>query len=202
MSETLYSLTDKALELAQYIEDNADQNLEELLKDTIESIELSIDEKLEAILKIRQNKLAAAKAIKEEMERMKKRMDSLNGEAARLEAYLDFEVRRLGHTYKDKKMKKRVVGNWELSIKKKVPTLEIVDSNKIPMNFFVMQPAPAPAVDRKALLDHLKEKAIEHLEATKDPDRKTKVKMDEVDVFDLEDMGIRLVNNQSTLNIK
>lgn len=196
MSESLYTLTDKLLALAAYIESaDGSEELKELLEDSEEALQLSIDEKLEGIMTIRQNKLARIGAIQDEIKRLNGIIEGEQKTVTRLEKYAEEELVRLGHSYKDKKKAVRAVGKFNLKFKKLPPKLEIVDAKKIPpqyMNIPTPKP-PEPKPDAKELLDLLKQKA-EFLHGKK--------WAKEIDGLELEEFGIKMVNNNQKFEIE
>jgi len=188
MSEfTLYELSNRMLELQALIE-NHEGDMTDILLDTEEMLEMSLDDKLEGIMKVRQNKLAKVDAFKQEENRLAERRKREEKEISKLEQYLEAELTRLGYNYKEKK--KREVGTFAIQFKKLPPKLEIVNPDKIPfdyMNIPVVQPTP----DKKELLDFLKKKVAE-----KGLDIKT------VDEFAFDEYGIKLVNNGQKVDFK
>lgn len=191
-NETLYSLTNNLLRLQEFIEEAENpEELAELIADSKEALELSIDEKIEGMMIIRQNKLARANALKEEAERLKKLAESEEKAAEKVEKYAASELEKLGHNYKENA--KKTVGKFNLTFKKLPPKLEIIDESKIPAQFMNIPAPPKPTPDKKELLDLLKKKA-EFLHGKK----WTK----EIDGLDLEEFGIKLVNSNSKFEVK
>jgi hypothetical protein len=192
VNETLYSLTNNLLRLQEFIEqaENAEE-LADLIADSKEALEVSFDEKLEGMMTIRQNKLARINALEEEAARLKKLAESESKAIGRIEKYAASELEKLGHNYKEKA--KKTVGKFDLQFKKLPPKLEIVDQSKIPAQYMNIPTPPPAAPDKKELLDLLKKKA-EFLHGKK----WTK----EIDGLDLEEFGIKLVNNNSKFEVK
>lgn len=190
--ETLYSLTNNLLRLQEFIEQaESPEELAELIADSKEALEISIDDKIEGMMTIRQNKLARANALKEEAARLKKLAESEEKAAERIVKYAADELSKLGHNYKENA--KKTVGKFNLQFKKLPPVVEIVDASKIPAQYMNIPPTPAATPDKKELLDLLKQKA-EFLHGKK----WTK----EIDGLDLEEFGIKLVNNNSKFEVK
>jgi hypothetical protein len=188
---TLYTLTNKVLMLQEYIEKAENpEELAELIADSKEALELSIDDKLEGMMTIRQNKLARVNALKEESARLAELAKKEQKEVERIEKYAQDQLSTLGHSHKEKS--KKIVGNFEMKFKKLPPKLEIVDAKKVPAKYMSI-PKPKPAEpDKKALLDLMKEKA-KFLHG----DKWTK----EIDELALEDFGIKLENNNQKFEI-
>lgn len=194
MSESLYSLTGKMLQLLAFVEEA--ENVEEMtesIAETKELIEMSIDEKLEGLLTIRQNKLARVNALKEESKRLLELAAKEDKEIEKIEKYAESQLSALGYSYKDKKLSTKAVGKFNLQFKKLPPKLEIIDAKKIPAQYMNIPPTPAAKPDSKELLDLLKTKA-ELLHGKK----WTK----EIDRLELEEFGIRLINDNSKFEVK
>lgn len=193
MSEALYSLTDKVKSLLNYIE--AAENPEELaesLADTKELLDMSIDDKFEGMMTIRQNKLARVDALKAEAKRLTELAKTEEKQVEKIEKYAEFEMQKLGYSHKSKE-KMRAVGKFNIGFKKLPPILEIVDASKIPAKYMNIPAPPAPTPDKKELLDLLKLKA-ETLHGKK--------WSKEIDGLALEDFGIKMVNSNQKFEIK
>ena len=192
VNETLYSLTNNLLQLLEYVESAENpEELAELIADSKEALELSIDEKLEGMMTIRQNKLARINALKEEAARLTDLAKSEEKAIEKIEKYAESELTKIGHNYKDNA--KKMVGKFNFTFKKLPPKLEIVDASKIPPQYMNIPTPPPAAPDKKELLDLLKKKA-EFLHGKK----WTK----EIDELPLEEYGIKLVNNNSKFEVK
>ncbi|QFG05719.1 host-nuclease inhibitor protein [Bacillus phage 035JT001] len=193
MEATLYNLTDKMRALLDYIQDAENpQELEELLKDSKEALDLSIDEKLEGMMMIRQNKLARANALKEEAKRLNDLAKQEEAEVDRIESYAAYELEKLGYDHKAKE-RYRSVGKFNLGFKKLPPSVEILDASKIPTQYMNIPVAPPPSPDKKEIAKLLKTKA-ETLYGSK----WTKEK----DEIVIEEFGVKLVNNKQKFEIK
>jgi Siphovirus Gp157 len=193
-TESLYSLTDKMLQLLAFVEraENPEE-LAESIAATEAELQMSIEDKLEGMMTIRQNKLARIEALKNEAKRLTDLAKIEESAVGRIEKYAEDEMTRIGYTYKDKKKSTLAAGKFNLQFKKLPPKLEILDEKKIPMNFMNI-PAPPPAApDKKALLDALKKKA-EFLHGKK--------WTGQIDELPLEEWGVKLVNNNSKFEVK
>jgi hypothetical protein len=192
MSESLYSLTDKMLKLLSFVEEAENpEELAELIADSKEALEISIENKLEGMMMIRQNKLARISALEEEAKRLKDIAAKEQKQVDKIEKYAQDEMTKLGHSYKEKSSK--AIGKFTLKFKKLPPKLEIVDASKIPTQYMNIPPAPAAKPDSKELLDLLKKKA-ELLHGKK----WTK----EIDGLELAEFGIKLINNNSKFEVE
>lgn len=191
-NETLYTLTNKVLLLQEYIEQAENpEELAELIADSKEALELSIDDKLEGMMTIRQNKLARVAAIKEESSRLLEIAKKEEKEVERIEKYAAQQLSEIGHSYKEKQ--KRQVGMFNLKFKKLPTSIEIVDAKKIPMKYMSIPKAPEAKPDKKALLDLMKEKA-KFLHGEK----WTK----EITELELAEFGIKLVNDRQKFEVE
>jgi hypothetical protein len=193
-NESLYSLTDRMVQLLNFVEQAENpEELAESIAETKELLEMSIDDKLEGIMTIRQNKLARVSALEDEAKRLTELAKKEKTQIAKMEKYAEDELTRLGYSYKDKKNSVKAVGKFNMKFKKLPPKLEIIDAKKIPSDYMNIPPTPAAQPDKKELLDLLKKKA-EFLHGKK----WTK----EIDELKLEDFGIRLVNNNQKFEIE
>ena len=138
----LYELTQQYKQL-QEIADDLDPMV---LKDTLESIEESIEDKAENTAKLIRSWEAEAKAIKEEEERLANRRKALENRASNTKAYL-FEQMKIAGLDKVKRP------TLTVSIANNPPSVEVIDPNLIPSLFMIDQD---PVIDKKALLTALK----------------------------------------------
>lgn len=193
MSETLYTLTDKLRLIQRHLEEAEDlDDLKELLQDTEEALSLSIDDKLEGMMTIRQNKLARVEALEAEAKRLKELAKSEQIQIKRLEEYAEFELKKLGYSY-NAKDKKRAVGKFTVGFKKLPPKLEILDESKIPMQYMNIPPMPQATPDKAELLKVLKQKA-----EFKHGKKWTK----EIEEMEIEEFGVKLINNNQSFEVK
>ena len=138
----LYELTNQYKQLQEMADDLDPMTL----KDTLESIEESIEDKAENTAKLIRSWEAEAKAIKEEEKRLADRRKSLEKRVDNTKAYL-FEQMELAGMDKVKRP------TLTVSIAKNPPSLEVIDPEKIPSLFMIDQD---PVIDKKALLTALK----------------------------------------------
>ena len=138
----LYELTQQYKQL-QEMADDLDPMV---LKDTLESIEESIEDKAENTAKLIRSWEAEAKAIKEEEKRLADRRKALENRVSNTKAYL-FEQMELAGLEKVKRP------TLTVSIANNPPSVEVIDPEKIPSLFMIEQ---KPAIDKKAILAALK----------------------------------------------
>ena len=118
----------------------------EVLKDTLESIKESIEDKAENTAKLIRSWEAEVKALKEEEKRLAERRKALEKRVDNTKAYL-FEQMELAGMDKVKRP------TLTVSIAKNPPSLEVIDPEKIPSLFMIDQD---PVIDKKAILAALK----------------------------------------------
>lgn len=138
---TLYDLTNDFQKVQALIEDGG-----EGLQDTLESIELAIEDKLENIGKVIRNLEAEAKAFKEEEQRLADRRRSIENNIKHLKQYAENSMIVTG----DKKIK---AGLFTFSIQKNPPSVRIFNETIVPKNYFV---TPEPKLDKKKVQEAIK----------------------------------------------
>lgn len=89
----LYELSDAMNQVAQMIEDGVDI---ESLQDTLESIEISFQEKAESIIKLHRSKVAEMEIVKAERLRLEHREATLKKSADWLRNYVESQMKRTG----------------------------------------------------------------------------------------------------------
>ena len=139
---SLYELTNDFVQLSE-IEDMEN----DAVKDTLESIQLEIEDKTENIAKLIKNITSDSKAIKEEEDRLKARRQSLDNKATYLKQYLHEQLEFAGLT----KIKRPTV---TVSIQANPPSLKVLDPTLIPSHYMI---PVEPTIDKKAMLSVLKE---------------------------------------------
>lgn len=186
---SLYEITKNISELEYIIENHEGEMNLEVLGDTEESLQLSLDDKLEGIMKVRQNKLSRIETFKTEEKRLSELRKTEESSIAKLEKYAVMQLQRLGYNYKGKK--KRDVGIFAIQFKKLPPKLEILDETKIPMTYMNIPIPPNPTPDKKELLDFLKAEVLKNGKDIK-----------KIDEFNYADFGIKLINNGEKIDFK
>ena len=116
------------------------------LKDTLESIKESIEDKAENTAKLIRSWEAEANAIKEEEKRLANRRKSLENRVSNTKAYLFEQMKNAGL----EKVKRPTL---TVSIANNPPSVEVIDPDKIPSLFMIEQ---KPVIDKKAILVALK----------------------------------------------
>ena len=135
----------------------SDQFDEEILRDTLDSIQEPLEVKMANYVKLIKSIDADIEAIKAEETRLKKLKDSKNKTIEKLKETLLWAVEVTGQEQKNG-MKKVVVQNdvhvKSLWLQKNPPKVEILNEKIVPKKFKIPQP---PKIDSKAILAAMKE---------------------------------------------
>lgn len=137
---TLYELTGSFTQVQQLIEEGAD------LTDTLESIEMVIEDKLEGYGKVIRNLEGDIASYKAEEKRLADRRKTIENGLKRIK---DSAYENLKNTGK----KSVDAGTFKFSIAKNPAAVQVVDESLIPKDFFV---TPSPQLDKTALKEALK----------------------------------------------
>jgi Siphovirus Gp157 len=190
MNETLYQLTGKLLEFQNFLEgfDATDEESLKAMQDTMESLQISTQEKFEGLMKVRANKMARLQGVIMEINRLSDMKTSIEREIVSIEKYADMELSKLAqaHPKDSKKAFKFEAGAFTLKYKKLPPVLEITDAEKIPLQYMVMPPVPQEKPDKKAILDDLKKQ----------------IDTKEIKDFEFPEWGVKVVNTNKKMEIK
>ena len=142
MDAKLYQLTQKYRELQEIAEDLDEQTF----LDTLESIEDSMENKVESIVKMLKYWESNVQAIDEEIKRLTQRKKVFSNKGEQLKTYLQIQ---LHHANK----KKIETPMHTVSIRNNPPSVKITDENFIPKEFLVPQP---PKINKTELGKFLK----------------------------------------------
>lgn len=137
----LYELNKAFQDIQELIE-----NGQEGLEDTLESINLAIEDKLENIAKVIKNLEAEVKAFREEEKRLTERRRSIENNIKRLKEYAEESLRITGN----QKMK---TGLFTFSIQKNPPSVQVFNETIVPKEFFII---PEPKIDKKKIQEAIK----------------------------------------------
>ncbi|MFW9872188.1 MAG: siphovirus Gp157 family protein [Candidatus Thorarchaeota archaeon] len=118
----------------------------DVLKDTLESLEMETESKIDNIVKWIKNMQADVAALKEEEERLNNRRKSIENRISKIKEYLQSQISLLP----DKKFKNSL---FKVYIQKNPESLDIKENAIIPEDFKILQ---EPKIDKKGLLDWLK----------------------------------------------
>ncbi|EGO2729428.1 siphovirus Gp157 family protein [Enterococcus faecalis] len=147
---TLYELSNdylKVLSLAEELDDGT-------LKDTLDSINDSIDLKVENTAKVIKELESTSSIVDTEIKRLQARKKALSTSVDNLKGYLQQEMEKVGKT----KIKGEL---FNVSIRNNQASVKITDEKLIPSGFLIPQP---PKVDKKALKEELKHGEVEGAE--------------------------------------
>lgn len=137
----LYELNESFQQIQTLIEEGQDG-----LQDTLESIELAIEEKLENIGKVIKNLEAEANAFKEEEKRLADRRRSLENNIKHLKQYAENSMVVTG----DKKIK---AGLFTFAIQKNPPSVSVFNDVIVPKKYYV---PVDPKLDKTKIKEDLK----------------------------------------------
>ena len=148
---TLYQLTENYIKFNEYAnsliesDDVTEEDLQ-MLVDTLNSINDSIEYKVENIVKFMKNLEGDIVAYKAEEERLKRRRQIQQNTYDRLKQYVQNMLEMAG-------IQKVDAGLFKVRIQKNPPSVEIVDEKQIPDEYKIPQD---PKIDSKKLLNDLK----------------------------------------------
>lgn len=139
----LYELTEnynQVLELAEQLD-------AETLRDTLDSIDETIEIKIENTAKVVRSLEGNVDAIDNEIKRLTDKKSTLNNNIKGIKSYMQESMEQVG--------KEKVKGHlFNIGIQNNPQSVNVVDEKKIKMDYFVEQPSK---LDKKRLLADLKE---------------------------------------------
>ncbi|WP_337970306.1 siphovirus Gp157 family protein [Virgibacillus salexigens] len=138
---SLYELTHDFIQVQSMIEEG-----HEGLKDTLESIDLAIEDKLENIGKLIRNLDGEMEMLKNEESRLANKRRSLEANKKRLKVYVEDQLTLIG---KDKVK----AGLFTFAMQNNAPSVRVLDEKLLPKRFFIEQ---EPKLDKKTLREELK----------------------------------------------
>ena|SRR5699024_4182882 len=147
----LYELTESYQQIQTLIEEGA-----EGLEDTLQSLDDAIEEKAVGYAKVMKNIEGQVIAIKTEEKRLAEKRRSLENNIKRLKESLQDAM-----LLNDKKRIETELFNF--NIQKNPPSIRVIDEEMIPKTYYVEQ---APKLDRRALINELKESDVPGVELT------------------------------------
>lgn len=116
----------------------------EQITDTLEALDGDIQDKSVQIAAFTQNLEATAQAVREAAKAMLSRADRIEKRAESIRAYLLFNMQAAGIS--------KVECPWfTLSVRKNPPSVVVDDESRLPPEFIVHPPPPAPRPDRDAI---------------------------------------------------
>ncbi|OIS57396.1 siphovirus Gp157 family protein [Staphylococcus equorum] len=141
---TLFNLTDNYKQVYDLI---AEQGDEQLLKDTLESINDALEDKADGYVSVVKSLESDNKAIDDEIKRLQQRKTTNKNGIDRLKESLKASMEATGKT-----KFKTALNSY--NIQNNPPSLNVIEEKNIPSDFWLSQ---APKLDKKALLKHIKE---------------------------------------------
>ena len=139
----LYELADNYRNLVELLDDETIDPV--VVLEAINQIEGDIIEKAQNIAKALINTHSEIESIKTEERRLAARRKALQGKYDGMKDWVGFNLKKAGI--------KKVGGIIPMTFRKCPPSVEIVDINKIPADYFIPQD---PALDKKKILEVLK----------------------------------------------
>lgn len=119
---------------------------EEVIKDTLDSLDMPFDEKAENIAKLLRSLEAEETVFRNESKRLSEKAKSLANRQKSLKGYLESCMRLAKRT-------KFKTGMFSFNIQRNKQAVEIIDPTKIPLEYRINQ---EPKIDKKALYADLK----------------------------------------------
>lgn len=141
---TLYNLTGQYLELLEMAQDETmDQKM---IKDTMEGVEGEYESKAEGYAMVLANLAANDEALKKEMDKMGEKRKIIKNNMERIRRNLKDSMIATGK-------RKFSTALFSFRVQNTAPSLDILDEQKIPKEFWKLQ---EPVLDKKALLAEVK----------------------------------------------
>ncbi|MGQ5218500.1 siphovirus Gp157 family protein [Staphylococcus equorum] len=141
---TLFNLTDNYKQVYDLI---AEQGDEQLLNDTLDSINDALEDKADGYVSVIKSLESDNKAIDDEIKRLQQRKTTNKNGIDRLKESLKASMESTGKT-----KFKTALNSY--NIQNNPPSLNVIEEKHIPSDFWLSQ---APKLDKKALLKHIKE---------------------------------------------
>jgi hypothetical protein len=134
----LYEITDALLQVEDLLEAGED------VQDTIDALQLSLEDKIEGLAKVIRNFEASAEAKKNEAKRLKEQAEKDQANADRLKDWIKFNLIMLG--------KKKVETDlFKITVTKPREKVE-VDETRLPDDYFIIKREPISKTELKKLV--------------------------------------------------
>lgn len=140
----LYELNEKWVKVSELLEEDVTN---EALKETLESINDSIEVKLEYLVKLKREHESQARQLKEEKEYFAHKQKVEENKADRLKEFIEYQMNLTETNW-------MMAGLFKLSIQNNPPSVHVENHEHIPQSYWVAQD---PRLDKKSLLQHLKD---------------------------------------------
>ena len=134
----LYEITDALIQVEDLLEAGED------VQDTIDALQLSMEDKIEGLVKVIRNFEASAEAKKNEAKRLKEQAEKDQANADRLKDWIKLNLIRLG--------KKKVETDlFKITVTKPREKVE-VDETRLPDDYFIIKREPISKTELKKLV--------------------------------------------------
>ncbi len=134
----LYEITDALIQVEDLLEAGED------VQDTIDALQLSMEDKIEGLVKVIRNFEASAEAKKNEAKRLKEQAEKDQANADRLKDWIKFNLIMLG--------KKKVETDlFKITVTKPREKVE-VDETRLPDDYFIIKREPISKTELKKLV--------------------------------------------------
>lgn len=134
----LYEITDVLLQVEDLLEAGED------VQDTLDALQLSLEDKIEGLVKVIRNFEASAEAKKNEAKRLKEEAEKDQANADRLKDWIKLNLIRLG--------KKKVETDlFKVTVTKPREKIEI-DETRLPDDYFIIKREPISKTELKKLV--------------------------------------------------
>uniref|UniRef100_UPI0030F45EEF siphovirus Gp157 family protein n=1 Tax=Staphylococcus aureus TaxID=1280 RepID=UPI0030F45EEF len=140
----LFNLTNNYKQVYDLI---AEQGDEQLLNDTLDSINEALEDKADGYVSVIKSLESDNKAIDDEIKRLQQRKTTNKNGIDRLKESLKVSMESIGKT-----KFKTALNSY--NIQNNPPSLNVIEEKHIPSDFWLSQ---APKLDKKSLLKHIKE---------------------------------------------
>lgn len=160
----LYDLATQYRKIQEFADDSLDNDEVteddlEVLIDTIDSVQDSLENKLENTVKLMKSWEYSIEALKKEEERLARKRKVLENRQKGLKTYAQSALENNG-------IDKVKAGLFKIRLQKNPPSINILDSSKVPDTYKIAQ---EPKIDSKALLNDVKNGlAVEGVELVTD----------------------------------
>ncbi|GAA4321987.1 siphovirus Gp157 family protein [Pigmentiphaga soli] len=123
---------------------------DDVIADTLESLGGELEVKAQNVVAFSRHLEKLAESIKEAEAEMAKRRKAVEARAERIKAYVL-------QAMQDNRIQKIECPWFVLSIAKNPPAVEIEDERMVPKDYFTSPPPPPPQIDKKLILQALKD---------------------------------------------
>lgn len=141
---TIFNITGELLQLLEMMQDETVDK--EVLTDTFESVNMEFEDKADGYANVIASLNADSKALKEEIDRLKERKDSIDRNIKNVKEVLEMAMRAI-----EKPKFKTLTHTFFIG--KNTPSVQIVDGAAVPEEFLIRK---EPDVDKKGVAAYLK----------------------------------------------